>query len=247
MRVSVAIMCAGWDRDRMKLADELMARLNASERFESVVVIPATRKTGEAWTLAERCWMQGIERDTTYHLVLQEDVMPCTNFEDEVIKALSAHVARHGPAPVGFYCTYPEAQTAQKAGDAWLETYDGAWGQAIALSNLDISEFLYWTRLNIPAEYKHDDERIGLWSLLTGRRIFQTVPSLVDHAQIKSTLGHKWHNAASTFANGHPCPNWRTQGVHIAMPRFSRAAAEKILRREFEWPKELEPKRPRTK
>ena len=121
----------------------------------------------------------------TYHCVLQDDTIPCTNFFEEVEKLCTEDKA---------YCLYfgnrrnmrGLALEAEKAGRVELDWMH--WGVAIVVPTRVIHGIVrYWHE---HAGYeRNDDTRIGKYLRSIGMPIVYPVPTLVDHRhEVKSSM-----------------------------------------------------------
>lgn len=145
------------------------------ERVPSVVVVEDPTREG-AWATARRCWEAGLADDEAdWIIVLNDDALPCDQFQTAAENALATRDPRD---PVCFYTAHPKAKDV--ASD-WYTTHDDLVGVGCALSRWAAEEFLDWVDANPAVDGFSDDGRINLWAMATGRLIYTTVPSLVDH------------------------------------------------------------------
>jgi hypothetical protein len=131
-----------------------------------------------AWPIARRCWEYGIEHGADWIIVLNDDAEPCEDFIRRAERALSQRDPRD---PVCFYTAHEKAAVAGAGPADWYTTHDDLVGVGCALSRASAMEFLAWVDANPDLEDFSDDGRINLWAMATRRRIYTTVPSLVDH------------------------------------------------------------------
>ena len=186
--LSITVMHAPWSRARAERIDALVADLGGA------YVVEAVRGAG-VWDTARRAWLAHGAL-ATHHLVVQDDAVPCARFRERVLGAIAAR-----PAHVVTLYTHRarEVAAARERGDAWAWGPDCAYGVASILPCEMIAPFLAWSEAHVRADYPHDDNRLGLWARATGRGVWTTVPQLVDHAPLPSTLRHRW-------TQGAPCP-----------------------------------------
>lgn len=130
-----------------------------------------------AWATARRCWERGVASHADWIVVLNDDALPCPDFPARVEAALDERDERD---PVCFYTSHPDA--GKVTNRSWYTTHDDLVGVACALSRESALEFLEWAEENTEGlDGFSDDGRINLWAMATGRLIYTTVPSLVDH------------------------------------------------------------------
>lgn len=186
--LSIAVMHAPWARARAERLASLVTDLGGA------LVVEAVRGAG-VWDTARRAWLAHAP-EATHHLVVQDDAEPCARFRERALGAIAAR-----PAHVVTLYTHRarEVARAREAGASWCWGPDCAYGVASLMPVGMIASFLAWEKAHVRANYPHDDNRLGLWARATGRGAWTTVPQLVDHADLPSTLRHRWTQRA-------PCP-----------------------------------------
>jgi hypothetical protein len=134
------------------------------------------------WPVARDCWQwacEDAEDSAHWCIVLNDDSLPCEHFVEVATAALRSRGSRE---PVCFYTNHERSSEALAAGQHWVTTPDGLVGVGAALHSSVVPEFLAfnerYVRQDVPFP---DDARINLWAMATGRRIWTTIPSLVDH------------------------------------------------------------------
>ena len=140
-----------------------------------------TLDTGHGlWGTHRRAWAFGTKAGASHHLVLQNDLILCRDFLGGVKEAL-----RHAPhGPVSFYANRKVIETCRARGSSWARIDDalGSFGQAIAIPVEQVVEFLRFDRTYFRPEVFAYDSRLMLWSRRTGKQVWCTAPSLVQHA-----------------------------------------------------------------
>lgn len=122
-----------------------------------------------------------------YHLVVQDDAVPCLDFVAGAERA--AMVA--GERPVGLYVgrtrphrelVTPAIEQALEAGFTWFEHEGPWWGVAIVVPTAHIEELVEWGdgRGDIP----NYDRRISRYYYEQEIKCWYTLPSLVDHRPV---------------------------------------------------------------
>lgn len=153
-----------------------LERLLRAFEHETPTVVEDPYRAG-AWHTARRCWNQGLDDGCDWIVVLNDDALPCRDFEDRVRDALAE---RDEQDPVCFYTAHPDASTVPPL--RWYTTHDDLVGVGCALSRQSAIDFLAWCKEH-DGEFEgfSDDGRINLWAMSQGRLIYTTVPSLVEH------------------------------------------------------------------
>ncbi|HVL62493.1 MAG TPA: hypothetical protein VM430_13960, partial [Microbacterium sp.] len=144
------------------------------ERVPSAGVVQDPERRG-AWHTAKTCWDLGIGTGADWIVVLNDDAEPCEDFEGVVRAALASRSERD---PVCFYTAHPKAGAVTCD---WYTTHDDLVGVGCALSREAAADFLNWADANPKLVDFSDDGRINLWAMATGRLVYTTTPSLVDH------------------------------------------------------------------
>lgn len=221
--IAVTIMHAPWVAQRA-------ARIRALEAQTGGQVVNAVNGAG-VWDTARRAWACGavLAKSTgaSHVVVIQDDVIPCARWRKRTEEALAARPN----SVVSFYC-HPKAPVAaaRAAGASWCWGKDCAYGQASALPLRMVKQFLEWSAAHIRPEYKHDDNRLALFARSLGLGVWITVPQLVDHEQIASSLGHGWGGRAIApwfLGNSMDPIDWGRQSItpeSTLKPNVSRTA-----------------------
>lgn len=157
---------------------------------------PASGNHDRVWRNARRAWSLA-EPDSDWHVMLQDDAVPCADFAAGIAEAL-----RHVPGPAvvspylgkgrlvpGRWLSLAERADAQSA--SWIRTQKLMWGVSIAIPTLLISDMISYadTRAAVP-----DDMRVAGWAERRGIDVWYTWPSLVNHAQVPSLTKHRAHD-----------------------------------------------------
>lgn len=141
------------------------------------------------WPAVRRAWQTLMISSGTHALVMAEDMLPCRRFYDLATAALEAR----SDSLVNFFT--PRLETlvapARERGVHWGLGADATWGGSVAMPREWIGEFLRWEAEMISPDYPHDDGRLALWAIETGREVWVTVPSLLQHVGAsRSVTGH---------------------------------------------------------
>lgn len=172
MKLAICVMHAAFEPGRRASLKRLIDRLG------SVAYVEHDQLGEGAWTIARRCWEAGIAQDADWIVVMNDDAMPCEDFHEVAFNALSQRSTRD---PVCFYTAHPKAGDVKGVRGVWYTTHDDLVGVCCALSRESAVEFLAWVDANPKVSDFSDDGRLNLWAMATGRLIYTTRPSLVDH------------------------------------------------------------------
>ena len=180
-----------------------------------------------AWSTAKRCWEAGIASGADWIAVLNDDADPCPDFAEVAAKALRAlddSLVRFNP--VCFYTAHPRAREAYPSdavSGGWYTTHDDLVGVGCALPRAAAIDFLRWVDENPKVGDFSDDGRLNLWAIARGRRVFTTVPSLVDHQlpdeSMVSTKEDHARRAVVPPETDMAVADWRTEDIHLGRAR----------------------------
>lgn len=138
------------------------------------------------WDTGARAWRLH-DPDADWHLVLQDDAILCPNFADRLHTTLEQ--APTGPVSLYIGTGRPRQTQVQRA----LRDADGSitlpwllWGVAIALPVAHIPAMLHACRTG----HHEYDRRISRWYEQQRTPTWYPCPSLVDHRDEGSLLGH---------------------------------------------------------
>lgn len=199
------------------------------------VVINDTERNG-IWATVRRAWLTALDLSggEGHVAVFADDMVPVPGFRAAISAALDAQ-------PKETVCVFSARPTAvraaKEAGVHWATSVDGAWGGAVIMPAASVSEFVEWADANVPLAFPHDDRRITLWNLATGRTVWLTLPTLVDHAAPNESLvGHGGgpYRASFWLADDATGIDW-TRGIERPVRLPTRLSKDVIAMREGEW------------
>ena len=153
----------------------------------------------QRWAVGRRCW-EAHDPAADWHLVLQDDVLISQN----LLAGLERALGELGPE--GLVSAYtgtgrPDQSNVRRAiahadrnGHSWMSTRSLNWGPAIILPTFVIPDMLDWCedhiRRNKPPRSNYD-YALGVYARdELGYRTWYTVPSLVEHRDLPSLVGH---------------------------------------------------------
>lgn len=190
MKVSASIMT---HPDRASMVKELKAALDWDV---PVYTDPGGKASGNGdrvWKVAREAW-QMFDPCAGYHVLIQDDALPCADYLDGMQLALD-----HVPDD-SLVCPYlgrgsniPKrwdvmAQRADAAGASWIRSHTLMWGVSIAVPTRFIPEMIKWCdrKAGMP-----DDMRVGRWFQRQKIDTWYTWPSLIDHRSVPSLTKHR--------------------------------------------------------
>jgi hypothetical protein len=189
------------------------------------IVVPDNDRQG-LWPTVQRAWRLGVMSGATHVLVMQDDVA----VQPGCLANLRGILAARPDACISLFSPRATVRKAVLSGVAWLETADGCWGQALILPRAWVSEWLAWCQCTIRLDYPHDDARLAMWLMTTGRSCFITCPSLVEHAGADaSTVGHGGSAAWPTRAASLLQPDVAVDWSNLRALRSTSAATQRYF------------------
>lgn len=154
------------------------------------------------WHTGRRAW-EAIDQDAQWGLVVQDDALPCRDLLTGLEHALD-YVPRNVLLSPYVGTRRPVAARVERAvadaierGAVFIEMPSLCWGVAIAAPTRIINGMLPWCD---EQTYPNYDRRIGRYAIDVKRmETWCTVPSLVDHRDIPSLVGHGEGRVAHHF------------------------------------------------
>lgn len=164
------------------------------DSFESYIPFVSWDTFGSEWDTGRRAWLEGVGSHATHWLVLQDDAIICRNLLPGVERALE-YVPPGHPLSLYFGKARPHtnaikglARAAFSARTSFITTNRVNWGVALVVPTVLIPEMIAFCD---PRDDPRYDNRISKFFLhRKGRQTWHTWPSLVDHANGESLLGH---------------------------------------------------------
>jgi hypothetical protein len=201
MRLSISIMA---HPDRMDQVSALRAQLGDDVPVAWDLEGPPKRDHARIWRNAQTAWTM-FDPQADWHLLLQDDAILAPDMVAALEKGLE-YVPR--PAIVSLYIGTGRplpmiwqrlGKQADAAGASWIIAPRSMWGVALVLPTVCIPEMLSY------AQNQHglaDDMRVGRWARKMRLEAWFPWPSLVDHPDGASIVGHGSGRTALRFAPG---------------------------------------------
>jgi hypothetical protein len=182
--LSVKIMA---HEKRAHLVPELVERLGLTD--DDVI----WDRRNDRWDTGRRAW-EAINQSAQWGMVVQDDAFPCADLIPGLEKALervpddvlvSPYIGTRRPVAGRVERAVNDAVAAKAA---FIEMPSLCWGVAITAPTRIIDEMLPWCDVQ---SYPNYDRRIGRFAIDVKRmNTWCTFPSLVDHRDIPSLIGH---------------------------------------------------------
>jgi hypothetical protein len=135
------------------------------------------------WFNARRAWLSA-PKEFTHCLVLSDDAEPIPEFRKYATAAISVNAA----VPISFFCSNEDKiEVALRLNASWISYPCKGWGVALCMPVDMAQRFVAWCDEHTKDTWRADDTRMGLWCAMMGWRLYASVPSLVQHADIPST------------------------------------------------------------
>jgi hypothetical protein len=141
-------------------------------------------------------WMHVLEYATTrenasHATFLPDDALLVPHF----VEVLTAAIAAHPDEVMCFQSNHHGSPVAAAGGARWYTTSEGYTGFGGTMPIALVREHFAWRQANLKQGIKvAGDEAINLWAMATGRLIWKSLPSLVDHdLSLKSEDGNDHH------------------------------------------------------
>jgi hypothetical protein len=159
-----------------------------------------SRDPAQRWATGRAAWEAGIAAGAEWHMVLQDDVLVTRDLIAGLERALDQMPAREGLVSAYTGTGRPDQANVRRAlrvaddnGHSWMSTKSLNWGLAIIAPTWTIPDMLSWC--SSPqwrrARVANYDYRIGVYYRDRKKwRTWHTVPSLVEHADGESLVGH---------------------------------------------------------
>jgi hypothetical protein len=179
--------------DRAPEVNELLARLDRTTAVYWDREGAPSGSGDRVWRTARGAW-QLADRDADWHVLIQDDAKPCADFLAGLERALafvpqnavvSPYLGTGRNVPIRWEAL---ARAADTAGAHWVRSNKLMWGVCIAIPTALIGEMIEYAdrKAGVP-----DDMRVAGWAERTGREVWYTWPSLVDHLPVVSLTKHR--------------------------------------------------------
>lgn len=223
MKLSCSIMA---HPDRAGHVDELRRALGTRRGMTPVAWDdegPPSGNTDRGWRTARRGW-ELADPDADWHLLLQDDAVPCADLlvgleqalkyvpADAVVSAYLGGGGAIGPR------WGPIAASADQRGASWVISHKLMWGVAIILPVKLIPEMVERANRSTGTP---DDMRVCGWAEKRHAEVWYTWPSLVDHRDVPSLTKHRAKDRRAWRFHGGSALKLDWAGPVVTDPAFS--------------------------
>jgi hypothetical protein len=190
---------------------------------------PPSGNSDRVWRTARNAWLLA-DQDADWHVLLQDDALPCRDFLAGLEQALEYVPSDCVVCPyLGMGRTVPArwgnmARAADSAQASWIRTGKLMWGVCIALPVRSIPEMIERAdrRAGVP-----DDMRVAGWADRTGREVWYPWPSLVDHRRTPSLTKHRAHDRVARRKHSGSALDLSWSGGVVTDPVIARRCPER--------------------
>jgi hypothetical protein len=212
IKLSISIMHCSWNSERVEMLYQLVKKLGDISSLTKLSISDDTEKQG-IWFNCKQAWQQ-VHPDSTHHLVLQDDMLPCTNF----IPALHQIIQLKPSEIIHLFACNRAIDQALKEGKHWHTMPGGSWGGSIILPR-EHFEWYKWVDQHCLNFHKHsDDTRLDHYAMCHQKLIWNVAPSLIEHIGYdKSLIGNSrgdWRKSIKYIGDRDPLTIDWSQGMN---------------------------------
>lgn len=167
----------------------LERRLGGRQVIESEVIgYRVSKDTAHAgsWPPAKAAWQFVMATAASHGLVIQDDAIPCRDF----VQGVKAAIAEKPDEAICYWSMrHNIIDKARAQGSSWFTSADAVMGIAMSMPREMIRDFLVWEAAHVDSSLGGDDRRLCLYYAYgIERRVWTTVPSLVEHGAPSDSL-----------------------------------------------------------
>jgi hypothetical protein len=221
VKLSASIMA---HPDRSAEVDRLRAVLDRPVPVHWDDEGPPSGNADRVWRTARGGWSLA-DPDAHWHALIQDDAVPCADFLAGLERALvnvpgdcvvSPYLGTGRNVPIRWEAM---ARAAEHSGAPWVRSRKLMWGVCIVLPVRRIPEMIEYAdrRPGVP-----DDMRVAGWAENTGREVWYTWPSLVDHGPVPSITKHRAHDRVARLHHGGSALEINWVGHAVTDPMLAR-------------------------
>ena len=170
--------------ERRGFAQMLYEELNAQDQ-RVVAELRVDVEHRGTWPMFQECLRESLKYGASHTMIVQDDVILCPSFSCHLLDAIEAR-----PEEIlSLFGMTRKIKEAYDRGFLW-GAGNAVWGQANIFTRHDVESLLKWSQANVRPDYKHDDSVVSLWCLANGKTVYTPIPTLVQHRELKSTVGN---------------------------------------------------------
>lgn len=190
MKLSASVMA---HPDRADLVADMLVALDRPVQVHYDMEGPPSGNSDRVWRVARAAW-ELADPDADFHLLLQDDAVPCPDLLAGLERALESvpddvtvcpYLGRGGAVAHRWSRIAADADRREAC---WVVSLKLMWGVAICLPTKLIPEMIARAdrMTGVP-----DDMRVSGWTRIRGSEVWYTWPSLVDHRPVPSITKHR--------------------------------------------------------
>lgn len=180
----IVVTNAAFDVGRRIILQRLLSQLKLEAPLIPVLVAEDTDRKGSLF-----CWLlameMGLGSDATHIVWLPDDAIVCRDFGAFLQAAIDARPDDVFDCHVNFETPPPHC--------AWYSCFEGFTGLGGVFPRALLAEHIHWRHTQVLPERFPNDAGVNLWAMDTGRPIFKTGYSLVDHDVAVPSLDGNGH------------------------------------------------------
>lgn len=182
-----------WVPARVASYERLIDGITPTPKYLLTLRAFTERAPNRVWS--QKMWEWGAEQDATHFLTLQDDVIVAPEFWAR----LRAMVETVPDQVIGLEAVHPAGIELARQGHRWYTTTDCLIGVGYVVPTAQLREFLAWRASSLKPgalEAITEDTMLGLWCMVTGRKIWHPIPTIIDHdVSMVSTYGNDDHGS----------------------------------------------------
>lgn len=192
VRPIIIVTCAAFRPERRAALTRLVAELSPQCERAGVELYVYEDHEGKGSLGPFLCACEyAVTRDATHVTYLPDDAILVPFFVEVLTKCIEAHPE----AILCFQSNHEAAKLAVEQGFRWYTTPDGCTLFGGTMPRAWLAEHLEWRKTVMRSDLLvQGDEGVNAWAIHTGRPIYKSLPSLVDHdTDIPSADGNDHH------------------------------------------------------
>lgn len=185
IKLSISIMHCSWNVDRVIMLNDIVRKLGNISLLSGFSISDDIDKKNIWWN-CKQAWSQ-VPDNSTHHLVLQDDMMPCKNF----IPTLYEIIRLNPDKIIHIFASNKAVMDALDQGKRWYTTPDGSWGGSVILPRKHFG-WCQWADEHFN-DFSPicDDTRMDYYAICNQELIWSVAPSLIEHIGYdKSLIGN---------------------------------------------------------
>jgi len=169
-------------------AESLLVTLSRFDKPQDVTVICDTHATKGSWSNISTAIKAHPGRGDDWLVMLDDDTLPCCNFEHEAARALKSSPADASVVSLFWGWRSSPVERARALGASWIRTAYFVYGAAFAIRSSLRGDCLDWNAKHVRTDNQIGDARVSYWAAATGRICYGLAPSIVQHRPDQTSI-----------------------------------------------------------